>query len=58
MIGNDFFVLHKFPLPSTFFLLPCPTDIPASLRIVLLLQVVPKRTTMSQKRGLQINSCF
>jgi len=30
IIGNDFFVFHKFALPSTFFC-PCPTDVPASL---------------------------
>jgi len=31
IIGDDSFVFHKFPLPSTFFLPPCPTDVPASL---------------------------
>jgi len=32
-VGNDFFVFHKYPLPSTFLLPPpCPTDVPASLR--------------------------
>jgi len=29
IIGNDFFVFHTFPLPSNFFLPPCPTDDPA-----------------------------
>ena len=29
--GNDFFILHKFALPSTFYCFPCPTILPASL---------------------------
>jgi len=31
MIGNDFFIFHKFVLLSTSCLPPCPTDVPASL---------------------------
>jgi len=37
MIGNDFFVFHKFPVPSTFLLPPlCPTDVLASLFVYTL----------------------
>ena len=34
-IGNDFFVFHKFPLPSTFLLTPSAIDVPASLHTAI-----------------------